>query len=306
MAKHNNVFLYGQALNDPKILKDDKTGEYIRGMCPILVMRGIRDFGNNVDHIKFDTPVIITGNPTHVAEMAKWKKGDMVEIKGSITTKDIIKCITCPECKEINKRKGNAVFVNPIYMSLRETNVSDEKRIELLKKRCEISNQATLVGTLCREPAGYVTDKGLHITTYQLAVNRKFRIKEDPAEIRTDFPWVKSYGHNAEDDIAHLKKGAYILVDGYIQTREIKRTHVCEKCGNEFNWKDNALEIVPYTTEFLRNFFTEEEIEEKQKEEHQNILNKIFSENEIEKPEDVPEIETEENSKILGENHFNN
>lgn len=295
MAKHNNVFLYGQVIKDPTIIRNEDD-EFVRGICSIVVMRGVRDFGNNVEKLKYDMPVIMTGNPVQVAEMAKWKAGDMVEVKGAITTKDVAKSTICKHCGKKNKKKGNVVFVNPIYMGLRESNISEEKRIELLKKRCEISNQVTVVGTLCREPQGFVTESGLYITTYQLAVNRKYRIKEDPAEIRTDFPWVKSYGAIAENDIKSLKKGAYILIDGRIQTREIERTQVCEHCGEEYKWNDSALEIVPYATEYLRNFYTKEEQEKKDAEEYKNIMQEIFSEGEIERPEDTPDINELENN----------
>lgn len=58
----------------------------------------------------------------------------MVEVKGAVTTKDVIKSTTCKHCNKKNKRKGTVVFVNPIYLSKRETGVSKEKALELLKK----------------------------------------------------------------------------------------------------------------------------------------------------------------------------
>lgn len=288
MAKHNNVFLYGQITKKP-VIKKDEDGKPISGLCHILVLRGLREFGSKIENLKYDIPAIMTGNPVHAAEMAKWEAGDMVEIKGSVTTKDIVKSTFCKHCGKKNTRKGNAVFINPIYMGRRETNVSEAERIELLKKRCEISNQVTLVGTLCREPQCFKTESGLTITTYQLAVNRKFRIKEDPAEIRTDFPWVKSYGSIAENDIKTLKKGSYVLIDGRIQARDIERTQVCEHCGQSYQWHDSALEIVPYATEYLRNFYTPEEQAQKDEEEYKKAIASVFSENDIVTEEAPPE-----------------
>ena len=289
MAKLNVAYLYGQVLKEPKIMKNDETGEYIRGVCPIVVVRGIRDFGNNVSHIKYDTPLIMTGNPVLVESMSKWKKGDMVEIKGAVTTKDVNKSSFCTHCNKKNTKKGNVVFVSPIYMSIRERELSTEEGTKLLKQRCEISNQALLIGTLCREPKGFRTEKGLSITTFQLAVSRKFKIKEDSPDTKTDFPWVKSYGVIAENDFKSLKKGTYVFVEGMIQTRELERVQVCEHCGCEYTWKDSAMEIVPYATEYLRNFKTKEELEALDAAEYKKAIQKIFSENDIEKPSDPPE-----------------
>lgn len=291
MAKHNYVALYGQVIKDPIIYRDENTGEYKRGICPITIIRGVRDFGNNIERIKYDTPTIMTGNPALVAAMASWRVGDMVEVKGAVTTKDVIKSTVCKHCNKKNKRKGTVVFVNPIYFSKRETGVSKEEALELLKERCEISNQVTIIGTLCREPAGFVTNKGLSITTYQLAVNRKYRIKEDAEEIRTDFPWVKSYGSIAENDLNFLKKGTRVFIDGMIQTRNLNRKQTCEFCGNEYEWNDTAFEIIPYATEYLSNFYTQEEIEKREEEENKKAIQSVFSESDIEMPSDPPSLE---------------
>lgn len=278
MAKHNSVFLYGQVLNEPRITKNED-GEFIRGMCAINVIRGIRDFGNNISNLKYDCPIIMSGEPEKIAEMATWHKNDMVEIKGSVTTKEVNKSTICKSCGEKNVAEGNVVFINPIYLSLRETGITKEEGIELLKKRVEISNCATLIGTLCRDMETFRTNEGLQITQYQLAVNRKYRVKDDSAENRTDYPWVKSYGNIAIEDSKFLKTGTLVYVDGMIQTREVDRKTVCQHCGNEYNWKDSALEVVPYAVEYLQNFILPEEYEKKESEEAQEIIDKVFADN---------------------------
>lgn len=299
MAKHNFVILNGQVLQEPRISRDSETGEYIRGIGAILTIRGIRDFGNNIDHLKYDSPLIMSGNPEMIKIMATWHKGDMVEIKGAVTTKDVTKSVTCKECGHKNKKKGNVVFVNPIYICVRETGVDEETGQRLLKERCEISNQATLIGPVCREPKTFRTNKGLMITTYQLAVRRKYRIKDDSADIRTDFPWIKSYGNIAINDAKTLKKGSYIFVDGMLQTRELERIQICEKCGTECKWHDSAMEIVPYATEYLRDFYTKEEIEKREAEEGRLAAEQVLNEQEIDSvlPMDDPFIEEEQNDE---------
>lgn len=290
MAKHNYVALYGQVADNPTIYKNE-AGEYKRGICPVVIIRGVRNFGNSFDRIKYDMPRIMTGNPALIAQMETWKHGDMVEIKGAITTKDVIKSTTCKHCGAKNRRKGNVVFVNPIYLNTRETDISKEDALTLLKERCEISNQVTIIGTLCREPAGYITERGLSITTYQLAVNRKYRIRDDATEARTDFPWVKSYGVIADNDVKFIRRGTRIFVDGMIQTRNIERIQVCESCGESYNWNDTALEIVPYATEYLANYNSIEEIAAMEAEEQKKARQSVLGEGDIEFPDDEPNLD---------------
>ena len=276
MARHNNVMLYGQVIKEPRIMTDDN-GKFTRGMVPINVIRGIRDFGGHIDNLKYDCPIIMTGEPEKIAEMATWKLYDMVEIKGTVTTKEVNKNTVCTSCGKKNTKEGNIVFINPIYLSVRETNLTQEEGLTLLKKRVEISNSATLIGTLSREVETYTSEKGLTTTQYQLAVNRKYRLRDDAAENRTDFPWVKSYGEIGDDDAKFLHMGSVVLVDGMIQTRELTRKTICEHCGAEYHWKDNALEIVPYSVEYLQNFISPEEHAEREAQKAEEAINKIMN-----------------------------
>ena len=141
---------------------------------------------------------------------------------------------------------------------------------------------------------------GLIITQYQVALNRKFRIKTDPADLMTDFPWVKSYGDNAVEDKKRLHVGSEIFIDGCLQARSVNRHAICGQqydeagkplfyengtpvlredengdligCGEKYDWKDRALEMVPYEVEYIANVYTDEEIEENEKERRNQIL----------------------------------
>ena len=114
MAKHNYVSLYGQVTREPTIYKNEETGEYIRGMCPIVVVRGVRTATSEMLQVKYDNPIIMSGNPQQIENMATWRIGDMVEVKGAITTKNVNKSKTCDFCGTKNIRSGTVVFVNPI------------------------------------------------------------------------------------------------------------------------------------------------------------------------------------------------
>lgn len=295
MAKHNYIILNGQVVDEPKIIKNQNNVS-TRAILKLKVIRGVRDIGNNISHIKYDFPVIMSGNAEIIKIAEKVNSGDMVEVKGSITTKNVKKTISCPHCGFKNKQNGVVVFVNPIYLNVREKKVSIEKGIEFLKQRCEISNQATLIGPLCRDIQSFKLDSGLIITTYQMAVRRKFKILDDSAENRVDFPWIKSYGSIAVKDAESLKKGSYVFIDGMVQTREISKKTLCSQCNQEFNWKDANMEVVPYAVEYLRDYNTEEDIKKKEKEEQLKALRDVFDEDFIdnEKPNEVPKFEFKE------------
>lgn len=274
MAKHNYVLLNGMVTQEPRIIRDDE-GNYLRAMCSLTVIRGERDFGDTIKNLKYDCPVIMTGIPEKVEEISSWHTNDMVEIKGVLTTKEVRKATICKECGHRNIAEGNVVYINPIFMERKESGLTKEESLALLQKRCEISNCLTVIGTLCRDVDIYRAGKGPATAQYQLAVNRKFRLKDDSAEIRTDYPWVKSYGSIAEDDSKFLRQGSVVFIDGMLQTRDIIRTTTCDECGETYQWQDSAMEIVPYEVEYLQNFITveeQEQMEQEQLEHAQKLL----------------------------------
>jgi hypothetical protein len=112
----------------------------------------------------------------------------------------------------------------------------------------------------------------LIVTQYQLAIERKFTIREDDPNIRTDYPWVKSYGQNAINDKDRLHLGSQVTVDGCLQARSVNRHATCSTCGCVYDWKDRALEIVPYETEYNNNFYTDAEVIENRNKRREEIL----------------------------------
>lgn len=262
MARHNFVLLYGLVAQPPKIIKSDETGAFLQAICPVTVMRGRRKAGNeDYSNYKLDTPIVVTGDSGLCKEMADWAPGDIVEVKGVLVTKNVNKRITCSECGKVHTSQGSSVFIRPIYTAIRKRKVMKNDVVPELRKNIEISNIATVIGTVCKKPEIYVSEKGLHVTQYPIAINRKYRIKEDSMDIKTDFPYVKAYGKQADDDYQHIDVGTTIMVDGCIQTREYKKTMECE-CGTITEYSDTSLEIVPYQTEYFAHNTMHEETEE--------------------------------------------
>lgn len=259
MARQNLVFLYGAVANKPLIYKKED-GDYIYGLAIINVVRGVRDVGDHKRHMKCDNPYIMSRDPLILKEMESWEQYDMVEVKGMIAAKTIRKGSICTGCGEKNVAEGAFVYVEPIF-AMRRGHCEDlDACMKELSKNREISNQAYVFGTLCKNPERMSPMSGLVLTQYQIALNRKYRIRSDPPEIRTDYPWVKSYGANAEEDATRLHVGSTVFVDGCLQARSVNRHAVCSKCGKKYDWKDRAMEIVPYETEYVSNFYTDEQL----------------------------------------------
>ena len=286
MSRHNLTFLLGSVLKPPLIELDDE-GNYKYGMCTINVVRGYRDAGDHKNFMKSDNPIIITRDASVLKEIETWQENDIVFVKGVIAAKTIQKGSFCQHCGGRNSAEGTLVYVNPIYAEKRVHLNTQEEALKYLSEHREISNQVYILGTLCRDPKKITPKEGLIVTQYQIALNRKYFIRSDPPSIKADYPWVKSYGQNAVDDKERLHVGSKVFIDGCLQARSVQKHAVCIHCGEKYDWKDRAMEIVPYETEYICDYYTDTDIEEKRRRETQAALNKVFGE------EDTSELSEE-------------
>ncbi len=268
MARHNLVFLLGfvQLVE----LHESLSGEPF-ALAFVTVVRGTRNVGDGKRFPKTDNPCIMSRNPDIINEMKSWKVNDIVEIKGPIAVRAVNKASYCNACREKNVNSGVMVYINPIFAKKRNHFETQDECIVYLNENREVSNQAFMFGTLCREPKKVLPKAGLIVTQYQIALNRKFRIRQDPPEIKADYPWVKSYGENAIQDRDKLHTGSQIFIDGCLQARNVKRQSKCSSCGAEYSWKDRALEIVPYEVEYIANFYTDEEVAAKKEQQRREM-----------------------------------
>lgn len=260
MAKENLVSLHGQLVKAPQIYVTSEN-KYSKGLIYLKTLRRpiIRNGVIASSRLYFDCPIILTKNEALIKKFFDLNVGDMIDVKGALSTQEVIKTTVCPQCGNKNSVPGNSVFVTPIYVCRREQGLSPEDGIRILKERCEVSNTVAVIGTLCRDPEGHEDDKGQHYARYQLAVNRKYHIKEDDPSIKTDYPWVKTFGNQALEDSKGLRMSSVVYINGALQTREIERLSTCEHCGAQYKWKETVTEIVPYSTEYLSNCIVPEE-----------------------------------------------
>lgn len=279
MAIHNSIFLFGKIHGQP-VVSYDETGKMTKVMLALTVISNKERKTGLENKVSFVTPLVISQNKEIMKIMSELKKDDVVQLKGTIVTKNYTKSSVCKKCGAKNKTEGILSFVNPIYFKAVKTNNTKEEAMKLLRESQEVSNIATIIGTLCQDPEIYKSKNGELTTQYQLAIDRKYRIKEDSPLIRTDYPWVKSFGEFAKMDKMCLEKGSSVFIDGMLQARHFQRKTTCsnEDCKEVYEWADHSLEIIPYQTEYLNNFTTPEEKEATEKEKTENLIRDLLNE----------------------------
>lgn len=128
---------------------------------------------------------------------------------------------------------------------------------DLIMAKC---NKVFLLGSLCSEVEYRVLPKsGISYAKYQMAINRE-------KNKGTDYPYICSFGKQAENDATYLQKGSQVLIQGRVQTREFEQTVECPHCEQEFSKQGIATEIVADNVEYLNNcLFPKKEEKEEEK-----------------------------------------
>lgn len=91
-------------------------------------------------------------------------------------------------------------------------------------------NKAVIVGRLVRDPVLRKTTSGASVTSFTVAVDRKFKAEGQPT---ADFIQCTSWNKVADNVARYMKKGFLIGVEGRLQTRSYedkdgKRQIICE------------------------------------------------------------------------------
>lgn len=266
MAVQNFVMMNGQIAEILANMGKDKnipdsfviTIKVIRRKGSLHAMLG----GN----LKVEFPVVVVREKEHIKKLVDlgMERGDMIEVVGVLCTVPARRRYICKSCGNENYYIGTRTYVSPTYVCLKETGasvgkpISAEEGFPMLKERGEISNYITITGRLCRD-VRYYNENRTRVCTYQVAVNRKLHIEQDPEDLRTDYIWVKSLGDQAEKDAEALHMGSRVIVIGSLQARNqmqnkyyIKDT--CRHCGAENEIMGDTMEIVPYYVEYLEDY----------------------------------------------------
>jgi single-strand DNA-binding protein len=111
-------------------------------------------------------------------------------------------------------------------------------------------NNITLVGNLTREPELRFTAGGKGVTSFGLAVSRRYQVNGEWQE-KTSFFNVSAWDQLGENAAASLNKGSRVIVNGRIETREYetkegeKRTSVdivADDIGPSLRWATATVE----------------------------------------------------------------
>lgn len=263
MGRQNTAILVGIVEQKAHIFKNEETGENEEAILCIHTVRGVKNAHDGNRIVKHEYPLIIAQMKHIISGIESWEVGDIVAIKGSFYSRKISKKMICPECGREKKTNGLLSYVAPIYAKrIAHYDSTDDALKELLHNK-EISNQAILIGTVMNNPSSYRIESGLIVTQYQVVTNRKLKIKADSPETKMDYIWVKSFGDQAVEDKLRLRHDSIVLIDGYLQSRNIKRKIKCPDCGYFYGYNDTTMELVPYDCEYLQGtFMTNEMLEE--------------------------------------------
>lgn len=255
--KLNLVDLYGTLRQAPRISEDRN-----KATCILRVARNmIRNGGQNKERNGFwDEVIIRTKDKAIVDELAKMEQYDIVRVKGVITVRRINRQTICEHCGIKNITENKICYVELIYVERTHTGFTEDAAEDFVFRHREVSNIARIIGDLTGPPKA--NDKlSIPACQYQIAVPRTYRIEGDTDDEKADFPLVKSYGKNAKEDLKRLKANSSVWIDGCIQSRLVKQEFVCTDCGKTYKKEIKVNEIVPYETEYLKNYWTDEELQ---------------------------------------------
>ena len=265
MARCNEVSMTGILRNPPIIKKDLKTGDLKMAIAELLIVRGKRSRSSGQQYSIYANPCVITSEIKLIQAIETWQQWDVVLVKGFIGTKRVRKPSSCKFCGTRNAVNGDLGYVEPIFAEVIKHAESETAAIKFLGNYKEISNHFASIGNVVHDPRRltvYTNRCGeVKLCQYQIALNRTYHVQSDSPLKRADFPWVKSYGTDCDEDYYRLKKNATVYIDGFIQTRRILRHSTCPVCGASYDWIDRTLEIVPYRSEYLQNCRSTEEVE---------------------------------------------
>lgn len=272
MATHNQARIVGYLLEDPVIQGNERSRTVI-----FKVRTTHRETENPYHYRVFEDILVYYDDNTldgFMHRVVELKAFDLVDIKGVFNVMLINKPSICPECNCQNvKRRATSTFIYPISLMKRgnlkcDSEYRESLPGEILQKHFkEISNQVLIIGTVLADPETTGTTAS-PACRYPLGVDRKYYIRTQ-GEITADYPWVYSYGKQAVYDSEHLKKGSVILVDAYLRNRQVKNNMTCVMCGKNYTFDDVAMEFIPYSVEYLSNFYTDADIVERKESEMQ-------------------------------------
>ncbi len=150
--------------------------------------------------LKKGTPIFIEG----ALKQDRWEKGDQKFSKVKVVGFELSEVLFPP-------KQGEAPRI--------PTGFPKTVTFEALKEAKKNSNSLTLKGNLCADAETRVAPTGTAITSFRLAVNRKFKTAAGEAREEVSYFNVTQMGEKARE-IAGLQKGAPVFIEGKLNLDE--------------------------------------------------------------------------------------
>lgn len=104
-------------------------------------------------------------------------------------------------------------------------------------------NKVILIGNLVADPELKQTQSGISVTSFRIAVGRKYTSKNAEGAQQTDFINIVAWRNTAEFVAKYFQKGRSILVTGSLQTRDWtdqngQKRYVTEVVADEVQFVD--------------------------------------------------------------------
>lgn len=284
MATHNQVRIVGYISEKPNVHRDRYgiVDRIILGMT--AVRRDIQGYGGNRL-----TMLNITYNGKDQAmldQLSSLKQFDIIDVKGVVEIINANRRSECPNCMEENEAFTTLLTVFPqfVYKLGSYAQAQDISRLSalnpesasflesspefnLIRRYKEVSNQALLIGTVITKPQLVEDEKtGAKFCRYMIGVDRKFVLdRSEDSRKAADYPWVYTYGRQAEEDAKRLKgsqeneAGSRVFVEAAVSTEKVEKHWKCANCGQEYTTEVNGSKLIAYSVEYLSNYLTKED-----------------------------------------------
>ena len=247
MSTFNKVFIQGVISSEPDYQIDPVLGKVV--YLPIKILR--EDIGREetITLVCRDADKIVNlVNDVHAGDIFMTNNARLISVNYE-KRNDVI----CPDCGE--------EYTNRIAAERTEIEFYD---YQILPKGAKLAfNRVFTMGSICSDIISRPLPNGKFYVKYKLAVGRYGKARTEQAY---DFPFIVSFGREAENAVEHLEKGRTVLIEGSIQERQITQKVACNcpKCAAPSTTNRNSIvrELITSNVTYVKAPLVEETEEE--------------------------------------------
>lgn len=263
MPGFNRARVTGFLLENPTIINRDISGEE----KVLFQIRVCYETLEGFDNSHFSNIYIYYDGMKENLDIKRFfdlKKFDLIQIEGVVNIMPMYKKITCEHCGEVMRKRVSLATIYPLHMmklnGLQSVYDIDNRRPEqfLMQYYAEVSCEIFLMGTVVTDPEYRETERQ-KLCRYGIGIDRRYYIRTQPDTI-ADYPWIYSYGSQAESDRDHLARNAKIFVTAIARSDSVKQKVVCESCHSEIEFNNIATSFIPkkvHDIDYWNGYYTD-------------------------------------------------